>query len=267
MEILVVDDEPIVMEGIAQTVRTAVPDADVRVFQDPQEALSYAQTHPVDVAFLDVEMPGMSGLTLAMDMKKAHRRVNIIFITAYRQYAVDAMQSRGIHASGYLMKPVTVDQVRWELKDLRYPTREGRDLLNVQTFGNFEVTFLGEPVRFEYSKTKELLAYLVDRRGAMCTNGEIQCILWEGEGDLDRQNNYLKQIRKDLRDSLQRLGCEDVIVQQRGRIGVRPDRIRCDYYLYRDHRDNAPMYCGEYMAQYSWAEVTHAWLEQNAGQI
>ncbi len=264
MYILVVDDEPIIMEGIRETVRRVCPEADIAGFDDPENALEYAAKHPVDVAFLDVEMPALNGLMLGKAIKKAHHRVNIVFVTSYRDYAVEAMASDGVHASGYLMKPVTAEAVRREMQDLRYPVG-GEKRLKILTFGNFEAMCSDVPIRFEYQKTKELLAYLIDRNGAMCTNGEVQAILWESDKSEALQKNYLKQIRKDLLDSLRKVGCESAVVQQRGQIGIRVSEVDCDYYRYRAGEEGPP-YCGEYMSQYSWAEMTHAWLDMQEGR-
>ena len=81
-------------------------------------ALDYAGGHPCDTAFLDVEMAGMSGMALAERLRRMKPDVNIIFVTGHGSYRDGAF---GLHASGYLMKPVTARKVREELKDLRYP--------------------------------------------------------------------------------------------------------------------------------------------------
>ena len=88
----------------------------------------------------------------------------------------------GLHASGYVMKPVTSDKIKHEIDDLRYPIQSvTNNRVRFQTFGNFEVFIDEQPVKFQYSKTRELLAYLVDRNGALTTNNEISNILWEHE--------------------------------------------------------------------------------------
>lgn len=86
-----------------------------------------------------------------------------------------------LHASGYIMKPVTVKAVEEELRNLRYSLPEPSvQPLRVQAFGNFEVFYKGQPVHFSRSRTKELFAYLIDRRGAGSTMGELISILWRG---------------------------------------------------------------------------------------
>lgn len=112
-------------------------------------ALDYAGGHPCDTAFLDVEMAGMSGMALAERLRRMKPDVNIIFVTGHGSYRDEAF---GLHASGYLMKPVTARKVREELKDLRYPVAPARRV-RIRTFGNFEVYLDGKPLMFRYSRT------------------------------------------------------------------------------------------------------------------
>ena len=85
--------------------------------------------------------------------------MNIIFVTGFSEYTGDAMR---LHASGYIMKPVTTEAVKSELDDLRFPIiPKDNSLLRVQCFGNFDVfTPDGKPMHFERSRSKEIFAYL-----------------------------------------------------------------------------------------------------------
>ena len=67
-----------------------------------------------------------------------------------------------------------------------------------QTFGNFELFVDGEPVAFKYNRTKEVVALLVNNRGAQTTNGEIIAALWEDDGDPEKKASYLRNLRQDL---------------------------------------------------------------------
>ena len=257
IRVLVVDDEQLIREGTARVVADCIPDAELAVCATPSEALKEVEKGSFDIAFLDIEMPGMSGIELAKRIKKRLPDINIIFSTAYPQYAGDAFK---LHASGYITKPLNRQKVKAELEELRHPVDSGGYKgLRARAFGNFEVFYDGQPLRFKYAKTKELLAYLIDRRCAVVSVGEIRATLWDDDED---RTSYIKQIRKDLIDTLKSVGEEDAIVSIRGGLGVAPDKISCDYfeYLAGDPRSiNA--YHGEYMQQYSWSEVTHGSLE------
>ncbi|MBQ1311490.1 MAG: response regulator [Blautia sp.] len=257
MQIIVVDDEEIILEGIVNTIRSVVKDGEIESFRQPSGALEYAQDHKVDIAFLDIEMPEYTGVELAKRLKSVNPQMNIIFTTSYSQYTGEAMK---MHASGYILKPVTKEDVLYELDNLRRPVPEYRqDTLNVHTFGNFEVFCGKEPVRFQYSKTKELFAWLVDRQGALCSNKELEGILWE---DADStKTSYLKRLKRDLIETLEECGQKGVLSTQWGKIGVLKDKISCDYYDWIEGKPYAlNAYHGEYMTQYSWGEITNGWL-------
>lgn len=257
MRIVVVEDEPIILRGEMDIVRRCAPDADVMGFDSAEEALAFLQEQPVDVVFLDIEMPEMSGVDLARKIKVSQPHTNIIFATAYDQFYQEAFRLR---ASGYILKPMREADVRTELEELRYPFTEVRRNFFVRTFGDFEVFYLGEPVMFRYQKTKELFAYLIDRNGSMVSSQELISVLWEGK--LGKEN-YFKQLRKDLKDTFEAIGYTNILVKKRGLVGVLPERISCDYYQWLQGKpEGINAYQGEYMSQYSWAEVTRGGMEE-----
>lgn len=141
---------------------------------------------------------------------------------------------------------------------------EGRPArLRVQTFGNFEVFWRDQPVRFGRSKTRELFAYLIDRRGAGSTMGELISVLWEGRPDTPGLRSQLRSLITDLRSTLRNLGAEVVIIKGRDYIAVDPARVDCDYYRYlAGEKAVRSAFRGEYMSNYSWAEITVGSLQQ-----
>ena len=219
----------------------------MRGFNYAEDALEYMEKNSCDVAFLDVEMAGQNGVLLAQKLRERNPKINIVFATGYSRYQGDAYD---MHASGYLLKPITPAKVKKELEDLRYPVAEHRKTIRVQAFGNFEVYQDGRPVAFRYGKTKELLAYLIDRNGALCTNGELMLALFEDDSD---HNAYLRSLRQDLVDTL---GGE-LLHQQRGKLAIVRSALECDYYDWLEGRCSDSVYHGEYMSQYHWASYTN----------
>ena len=254
MIVIAVDDERFALENLAEAIEKTSPEAQIHRFRYPEDALDFAKGNHVDVAFLDVEMIGMNGVELAERLKFYHPDINIIFSTGYGHYRDAAFD---LHASGYLTKPITPEKVKKELDNLRRPIRNPKRV-RIRAFGNFEVFLDGNPIGFKYSKTKEMLAYLVDRKGALCTNGEIMAALFE---DDNGHEAYFRSLRKDLTDILEMAGCSEVLSQQRGRIGIVPELVDCDYFNWcSGKRSGGNAFRGEYMTQYSWGEYTNAML-------
>lgn len=256
MNILAIDDEKIALEGLVSSAKKAEPSATIYSFQRPKESLEFFRETPCEVVLLDIQMRNMSGVELAKEIKLINPHTNIIFATGYTEYMKEALD---MHASGYILKPITAQKIRKELENLRFPVKpERRNRVYFQTFGNFEVFIDEQPVKFKYDLTKEMLAYLVDRKGVLCTSGEIMSLL---RGD-NYSTSYFHSLIKDLKDTFQDAGCEDVIIRQRGKIGIDREKVDCDYYEWLDGKFYAVnLYQGEYMAQYGWSEMTSAGIK------
>ena len=253
MRIVAVDDERIALSGIALILNQVAPEAEVMTFRRADEALDYVGKTRVDVAFLDVRMQEMSGISLAQRLQEIQPEINIIFVTGYDEYALEAIH---LHASGYITKPVTPEKVRAELAALRFPAKPAvRPLLRVQCFGNFEVFApSGEPLHFSRVKSREAFAYLVHKRGASCTSREVAAVLFE-DAPLDRRRqDYFQQIMHAMMKSLRQAGAEGVIIKRYKSIAIDPEAVDCDFYRYMEQGAAAGPFMGEYMAQYAWAE-------------
>ena len=254
MRMLCVDDEPLMLIMLERAVKEAAPLDEVLSFRYQEDLLEEAKKNGCDVAFLDIHMRGMNGVELARELKTVNPKMNIIFVTGFSEYAGDAMK---LHASGYIMKPVTTEEVKKELADLRFPMAPQKEaLLRVQCFGNFDV-FLpgGEHVRFERSKAKEIFAYLVHRNGSSCTIREIAAALFEDEPYDKKQQNYMQQLTHALMKSLRAVGAEAVIVKDFNALAVNTEVLDCDYYRFKELDAGAVnAYQNEYMSQYYWAD-------------
>lgn len=257
MQIIATDDEKgalaILLDAIEQAVEIEGIDAQIKGFRSAKEALEYGEEQLVDVAFLDIRMREMTGIELATRLKENNPRINIIFVTGYSDYMMKAFE---LHVSGYVTKPVDVEDVCKQLKNLLYPIRVENEIY-VKCFGNFEVVCNGKPVEFKRSKAKEMLAYLIDRQGASATRKEIAAAIF-GDQDYDsKQQNYFTKIYQSLKETLVVIGLEDVLVKGRNSYYVDMSRISCDVTQYRDgNKESDTVFRGEYMSQYSWAENT-----------
>lgn len=118
--VLLVDDEPLIVTGGIPVLQEAMPNANVVGFTKPSQALAFFSENPVALAFLDIELGRTSGLELCREMLRLRSRTNVIYLTAFREYAFDAWDTG---ACGYLLKPLETETVRAQLSRLRYPVK------------------------------------------------------------------------------------------------------------------------------------------------
>ena len=266
MNILAVDDEYLALELMRSALEKVAGHSTVYLCRDVASALRTARETTVDVAFLDIHMPEMSGIELARQLKMLNPRINIIFATGFSEYMKEGVDLR---MSGYLFKPVTPEAVRAELENLRHPIEwDNQKRVRIQTFGNFEIFIDDVPVKFERKQAKEILAYLVDKRGTSATYAELSSILWENEEyDRTRQKNLQVYI-SSLVKTLAALGVDDLIMKNRQGILLNTGIVDCDYYRFLEG-DVAAInaFTGQYMNAYSWAEFTVGYLEKQTAKI
>ena len=246
---IAVDDEILMLGALVAAIKASPDISEVSQFSGCDEALDFVKENSVDVAFLDINMRGMGGLALAEKICSVCPDCKIVFCTGYEEYAIPAFK---LHASGYLMKPVSAKDVQVEIDNIK-GIRQSQKPLTVKCFGNFEVYAKGEKLTFKRSKTKELFAFLVDRNGAGVTVAEIGVALWENNAGQKNQN-YIHQLFRDLRQTLEAIGMEEIFERNNYLYSVNPEKIDCDYYGYL--KTGKPEFIGEYMSQYSWAEGT-----------
>jgi len=261
MKIIAIDDSEPALKLLTSSISEACPSAEIFAFSKPSELLVFAKNNTCDVAFLDIQMWGMCGLEVAKELKNITPKMNIIFATAYPKYASEAF---GLYPSGYIVKPVTKEAVEREIKNLRHPLNQKNTArIYAQTFGNFEVFSYGVPLKFNYRKTKELLAYLIDRNGAAANMNELCAVLWTNMRDTVNLKAYLRKLIRDLTMTLAQAGADDIILKQHNSIAIMPEKIVCDSYELMKHGTQCVnAYLGQYMAQYSWAETTAGFIDK-----
>ena len=133
----------------------------------------------------------------------------------------------------------------------------------VQTFGKFQMFVDGKPVKFTRSKSEELFAFLIDRRGAGVTNCEIAGVLFEDKEYNRSVKNQVQTMISGMMKTLRDYDVEDIIVRQWNSIAVNTTKVKCDYFDFLKHEKNDMMdYADEYMVNYSWAEYTNGYLMQ-----
>lgn len=120
--VIMVEDRSIILTGALQVLEEVLPNASVTGFTRPSEAIEYARSNRVALAFLDIELGRISGLDLCRTLLGIYPRTNVVYLTAYSDYAFDAWATG---ASGFMLKPITPEGIRKQLTRLRYPFPSG----------------------------------------------------------------------------------------------------------------------------------------------
>ncbi len=256
MLIYAIDDEKAVLHYTMKALKEYFKEeAEILPFSDVDEMLASFQTRPADIAFLDIEMPGYNGIELAAKLNRIKPDLNLVFVTGYDQYALEAFD---VYASDYMKKPCSVEKIEKAMQKLRYPIAKEKDIF-VKTFGNFDVFYKGSPIRFRSELEKEMLAYLVDREGALVSRQEMAGILFEDDFSRAKQV-HLSKIAERLSKGLAEYGIGNLFLSENG---YRVDLSLCDCDLTEWKMGN-PIYrfTGEYMEQYSFAEYRKGMFEK-----
>lgn len=232
----------------------------VGVFNNPQEALDFLVKEKVDLAFLDIEMPELTGMDIARTLKVKEIKTEIVFVTGYEHYALEAFKQNAV---SYLLKPS-------ELEDVENAVKRAQKLLEpknlkkvfIKTFGRFDVFVNHEPIYFTNAKAKELLALLVDFEGGTLSMDAIIDKLWE-DRPYDEKVKQLYRKAVSYLHQLQKNYGLNLFVSHRGYCHVNRGSFECDYYnLLAGVREAIESYDGYYLFNYCWSEGTVVKIEK-----
>lgn len=257
MSVIVCDSEPVEAKKLTDTLKELDAAIKIEYFSDSYQALDYVMQHKQDnvkinIAFLETEMVGLSGIDLAKNIKEVMPNTKIIFVTKYSEYAMDAWI---VAANGYLLKPVNKASIEKALLEIK-AEKENSNIF-ARTFGNFELFVEKRPVKFKSDKPKEVLAYLIDRMGANITTRELAAAIWEDSPYDKNTKNKISRTINSMIASLEEVDAETIIIRSRNHIAVDIEKFQCDYYdfLHGDEKAEKAFHY-EYMTNYGWGEFT-----------
>lgn len=251
MKTIVVDDEAIMLQSFHRLSAGIDAIRLVGEFQYPEEALEYAKNNTVELAILDISMPGMTGLELAEKLREHYPNILIVFITAYDEYIRESNQ---LGADDYIVKPYRRETIEKMAERMSLLSRRLQKSIYVQTFGNFLVFKNGEPVPLK-GKAKEILALIVTRRGKEISNEEIYSTIWENREYSNVNMKVYYNALKRLRDALDEYGMSDLLKSTARGQTVNTELFDCDYYSWQDKNlSERDKFQGQFMYEYSWGE-------------
>ena len=228
IRIAAVDDELHVLERFERMVLEIKEMELCGLFETGEELLAYLKEHPLDAVFLDIEMPGVNGLQLSDQILTLSETIDIIFVTAYNQYAVEAFE---LQAMDYLLKPLTQERLGKTVKRLlktKSPVRQSGKPF-IQCFGDFEVFVNGQALTWKNSKAKEILAFLIHKKGVPVNWEKIVDAVWP-EYDCEKAQTNFHATTYLLRKRLAEAGISKILESGRGNYRVVTDHVSCDFY-------------------------------------
>jgi two-component SAPR family response regulator len=232
MRIAAVDDERHALERFERMVAEISGLSICGLFETGEQLLDYLKENPLDAVFVDIEMPGVNGLQLSEQIQSLNENIDIIFVTAFNQYAVEAFE---LQAVDYIMKPLTEERLG---KTIRRLLKKNNTQIHpakpfIQCFGDFEVFLNGEALTWRNSKAKEVLAFLVHKKGVPVGWAKIADAVWPEYNAEKAQTNF-HATSYLLRKRLAEAGLSRILESVRGNYRISADEVDCDFYQLDD---------------------------------
>ncbi|WP_018391879.1 response regulator [Bacillus sp. 37MA] len=272
---VLVDDEEVGMEVIRFLL---ADDPDVQIcgaYTNPFAALDHLEQQEVDAFFLDIEMPGMSGIDLARHIKKHNPSIHIVFITAYRAFALEAFD---LYSLDYMLKPITKQRLDKAVSRLKgvigdCPAAKG---VSIRTFGDFQVTdsSSNQPFVWKTNKVKELCAFFIHHEGSLLERDYIVEALWP-DVNVDKAKISLYTGISYLRKVFKEHGMEEIILKNGSAYYIDIERLNCDCIEWNKMMSNGThertymekrldLYTGDYMEMtgFHWAQEKREYIRR-----
>lgn len=227
---IIVDDEPNCSEYLEFILKDNKAINISGNYNSSQDALDCITGLEIDIAFLDIDLPEIDGLTLADMLLDICPNISVVFVTAYNQYAVDAFK---LNALDYILKPISRERITETINRLANKKslvlKDNKIVVNC--FGKFCVSSLetNEIVKWKTSKSEELFAYLVSNLGQDVLIENISSDIFQNM-DAEKAYNNIKTTIYYIKKTLSNFGVSGVIASTRGAYRIVPDTIECDYF-------------------------------------
>ncbi|PZT54032.1 response regulator [Paenibacillus silvae] len=210
---ILLDDEPIILNELASLLKTDERVEIIGTYTDPLQLMQEIPMLRPDCIFLDIEMPGMSGIELAEKLGSNNITAEIVFITAYNHYAAQAFD---VSAIDYLLKPIRPERIRKAVDKLvKLAAQKPQPIQGkwaIHSFGPFEVKQGQTSIRWARSKSRELLAYFLQNEGCWLSKYKLCDDQW-GQYEPERALAYLQTSLYAMRKNLKDAGCTELRIE------------------------------------------------------
>ncbi|MCG8484004.1 MAG: response regulator, partial [Clostridia bacterium] len=208
LKVVLVDDEILVLKLLEKFISTNTNIQVIGSYTKVSVALKEIPKLKPDVAFLDIEMPGLNGIELATKLIKEDEEMDMVFVTAYEQYAINAFQ---LNAINYILKPIDQDSVDETIKRLLKKRGKREEQSNkdvkIELFGDICIIEENEnrKVKWMTNKVEELFALLIINRKSGVSKWKIIDLLW-GEINSKKAEQSLYTTIFRLKKALKEIG-------------------------------------------------------------
>lgn len=238
MKAILVDNEKYVLDLMRIVIGKNSHIEIIGEFTEASEALKEVERTLPDVVFIDIEMPHINGIEFAKHVEDIGRDIQIVFVTAYGNYALDAFK---VNAVNYILKPITEEDVNMTVERLlkniprEKQTIETNKLCRIDCLGNFKVYGRSgeEIIKWSTSKVKEMFAYFVYRNGERIDKWNLCDMLWEDSSPKKAEHNLHSSVYR-LRTVFKSQGIENIINYQSGKYKIDFSEFTCDLWEFQD---------------------------------
>lgn len=287
MKVILVDDEPLILAHLEKLIQKITGINIIGTYSNAHDVMKAIEHEQPDVIFLDVEMPEVNGIELAERIQSRWSQVNVVFVTAYSEYAVQAFD---LNAVDYLLKPVsfermvkTFSRLRKEDKDPNYEGTTGEMVCCFHSLQFKSSSQKSTNVRWRTAKAKELFAFLLQHRGKPVLKDIILDLFWP-ETEIDKGFSHLYTTVYQIRKMLKTVNFNIKITSIDNNYLLDLNGVRLDVEHWEQqvsllppltketlplHEEILEMYQGDYLAEdgYLWAEsererLRSVWLTQ-----
>lgn len=229
LKVIVVDDVLPSLENLADLLEEFKEVDIVGKFQNPLEALKKIVPLEVDVVFVDIEMPGIDGINFAIEALDIKSDIDIVFVTAYSEYAVEAFV---INALDYIVKPAIKERLQKTIERLlpsKTSLKKG-SLIDIKCFGNFKVIVDNKNlIKWRTKKTEELFALFISNSPKELSRSKILEYLWP-EFNEEKAITHFNTNLYNLKKAFAIYGIDNLIVNNGGNYSINAKNMKCDLW-------------------------------------
>jgi two-component system LytT family response regulator len=233
INVAIIDDEKLAVDNLSYMLSQFNEINIVGAFTEIDDLQKCLKENPVDLVFMDIEMPEVNGLTLAAMVIEEYPKIEIVFVTAYNQYAVQAFE---VNAIDYILKPLSLARITKTIETIkrRIPKEPQKNKVFIKCFGGFDIYINDKLINFKLSKAKEILAYLINNQGKSLGWMTIADDVWPDSFDDKKLMNNFHVACFSLRTFLTDNGIIDIFDYSRNLYRVDTSKFECDFLKLHD---------------------------------